>query len=348
MKEDAQRSRRFKDGGNAPSWEGEPSLGQKVGEPTDNINLVILDDPGGARGKVNIREARIREARAIITLFKTADASTCMHETGHLWLEELMRDAADPAAPASLVKDAKTVRDWLGNDGGALTREQHEQFARGFERYLMEGRAPTRALAEVFAKFKQWLTTIYQRVSGLDVPINDDIRGVFDRLTAKEAEGTTVAGAVKPRIPRLSETLLPGRDFFGEPISNADAASAGARAQIEVDKMRNDPVRQAMLRLGVFPGMPERTIRGVELSDKQYDDFARISGRLMKMRLDQIVRLRGFDRLSGATQRALFDDAIAGSRDAASSLIMMQNPSIITAAIKAKLASLAAARQPTR
>src|SRR6185437_10231065 len=74
-----------------------------------------------------------------------------------------------------------------------ITTRQHEKFARGFERYIMEGVAPSRGLEGVFAKFRGWLTKIYQTVQKLRAPINDDIRDVYDRLLATENERATIA-----------------------------------------------------------------------------------------------------------------------------------------------------------
>lgn len=130
-----------------------------------------------------VRRGALNLARNEIRLFKDADASTFLHETGHSWLEELRKDADHPAASADLKADLQTVRNWLGAEG-AFTRAQHEKFARGFERYLMEGQAPSSRLAQVFEKFKNWLAQIYQTVSRLRAPITDEIRGVYDRLLA--------------------------------------------------------------------------------------------------------------------------------------------------------------------
>ena len=139
----------------------------------------------GAQGKIRLTQ----DGRSVITLMKSANASTFLHETGHDWLERMVRDAADPDAPEAMRTDAATVRKYLGvGDGEALTTRAHEKFARSFERYFMEGRAPTQALAGVFAKFKDWLTTIYQTVSKLRAPITPDIRDVFDRLLTTEPD----------------------------------------------------------------------------------------------------------------------------------------------------------------
>ena len=80
-----------------------------------------------------------------------------------------------------------TIVAWV--DGGAkegdpLTDQQHEMLARTMERYTREGRAPSRQLEAVFAKFREWMLAIYRRVRDLDVPINDEIRGVLDRMLA--------------------------------------------------------------------------------------------------------------------------------------------------------------------
>ncbi len=143
-----------------------------------------------ALGKIRIAPGN----RPIITLFRDANASTFLHETGHQWLEELTRDAAHPQAPDNLKADSAIVRNWLGSaDGAPITVRQHEKFARGFEQYMREGVAPSARLVSVFSKFKNWLTSIYQSLKGLGAPINDDIRGVFDRQLSLDPQRTVIA-----------------------------------------------------------------------------------------------------------------------------------------------------------
>jgi hypothetical protein len=148
------------------------------------------------RGKINLRDG---EVQPVITLFKDANESTFIHETGHQWLEELMRDAQHTKAPESLLADSKSVLDWLGVEKASdIKTRHHEQFARGFERYMMEGKAPTQGLARVFEKFKNWLTKIYQTVDRLKSPVNNEIRGVFDRLIALKPEQVKI----EPEAPK--------------------------------------------------------------------------------------------------------------------------------------------------
>ena len=57
-----------------------------------------------------------------------------------------------------------------------------EVFARGFERYLMEGTAPNNYLRDAFETFRDWFIEIYNNVMGLNAPMNDDAREFFDAL----------------------------------------------------------------------------------------------------------------------------------------------------------------------
>lgn len=192
--------------------------GRDVGAPQRALELAQKgrDLAQQAQGKIRLTD----DGRAVITLFKSANASTFLHETGHDWLERMVRDAHDPDAPTRMATDADTVRKYLGNDGGDLTTKQHEKFARSFERYFMEGRAPSAGLARVFEQFKNWLTTIYQTVARLRAPITDDIRDVFDRLLSTNPERPTIAPDTAADAREMSghaEPLTPYADVPREP-----------------------------------------------------------------------------------------------------------------------------------
>lgn len=123
-----------------------------------------------------------------IALMEKADLSTFLHELGHSWLEELKVDAARDGVPNQVKDDWETIKAWLGVEGDTITVEQHEQFARGAEAYLMEGKAPSTELQQIFHRFAAWLKMIYRELRGLNVRLNDDVRKVFDRLIASDGE----------------------------------------------------------------------------------------------------------------------------------------------------------------
>lgn len=133
-------------------------------------------------GRISIGENQIS-----ISLLKAANASTFFHEMGHLNLEIMQRLANDGGESAKA--DLKILMDWFGlKDGEAIGVNQHEQFARGFEKYLGEGVAPSKSLERIFKKFKYWIMSVYQNLRGLNVELTNEVRDVMGRMLATEAE----------------------------------------------------------------------------------------------------------------------------------------------------------------
>lgn len=126
------------------------------------------------KGKVDFYENK-----NIISLFKNADESTIVHELGHVFLKDLSVLAK---SNKQAKKDLQEVNKWLKSKDSRYTREQHEQFARGFEAYLMTGKAPTKGLKQAFENFKKWLTDIYESVVNLGVNLSPQAERAFDRL----------------------------------------------------------------------------------------------------------------------------------------------------------------------
>lgn len=125
----------------------------------------------------------------IIKLFQSKDQSTFLHESGHLFLEVIGDLALAENAADGIKSDYKEILNWLGvNSREEIKVEHHEKWARGFEAYLMQGKAPTPALRKAFNTFKIWLTKIYKKASSLNVELNPTITGVMDRLLASEEE----------------------------------------------------------------------------------------------------------------------------------------------------------------
>lgn len=121
---------------------------------------------------------RINE-KSLISLFERADASTFMHETAHFFFEELKAFAKTSEKSAKMLA---TINEWLGSDGTEYTNEQIEQFARGFEQYLREGKAPSKYLKRAFNAFMNWLRQLYKTANELNVKLNDEVRDVYANI----------------------------------------------------------------------------------------------------------------------------------------------------------------------
>lgn len=162
----------------------------------------------------------LSDGRRIITLLEDADESTFVHEMGHLFLMDLADLAQVDEVSA---KELALVDDWANWKQGAAkeykntpwarefnTREKNivaaeaagdfdtadrlkrewrqERFARAFELYLREGKAPARGLRSVFSKFKEYLRFVYQAFTGDGGRASEPVRRVMDRMIATEEE----------------------------------------------------------------------------------------------------------------------------------------------------------------
>lgn len=195
----------------------------KKGDDADRVakigefgNLFFQD----ARGQIAFGDDITRQA-SVISLLKGADLSTFIHESGHFFLEvqadlaarieaRLAQGEALSEGERSIVADMNQVLSWMGVQGTpersaigewlALPLEEkrpyHEQFARGFEAYAFEGKAPSLDLQKTFQTFRAWLVNVYRSLlksvnasktdvgDALKVELSPEVRSVMDRMLA--------------------------------------------------------------------------------------------------------------------------------------------------------------------
>lgn len=228
-------------------------------DPTDP-NILNQSQPSGTTPR------GIYDSTAnMIRLMEASDLSTFLHESAHFFLEMekrfnpagvaainewFGRNAAAVAMEANkyLEQDAtdtiteQHVLQWLA-DGAtgdarvdeAIKRATHEQFARGFETYLMEGKAPSLELREAFRAFARWLTDLYRKIKGdLNVKLDDQMRAVFDRLLATEDQIAAVEAANRYR-PLFTDAAMAGmtEEEFADYQKKQEAPTAKAKETLQ-------------------------------------------------------------------------------------------------------------------
>ena len=133
----------------------------------------------------------------IIDLFKGADASTVIHETGHYFTETMINEALADPSNARLNADAKKLMEYAGIDADTWAsgdveakRAGHEKLAEAFETYIMEGKAPSVGLRGAFQRFANWLSAIYSKIARSEnaAELTPEVRQVFDRMLACREE----------------------------------------------------------------------------------------------------------------------------------------------------------------
>lgn len=126
----------------------------------------------GAKGAMQLAN----DGSAIIYALTDPDVSTPLHEMAHVY-ENYLTDA-----------ERKTVLDWAGKKDWDMPVS--EKFARGFEKYLAEGKSPNKELTKIFESFKKWLLDIYNGIIGseIDIKLNDDMRKLYDTMLSEGEE----------------------------------------------------------------------------------------------------------------------------------------------------------------
>lgn len=150
----------------------------------------------------------MKDGKRIISIFKTADRSTFLHEMGHVFFDDIQKLASMENAPEQLVTDWNKLKEWSGwVDGENVDNTKaHEKFARGWESYLRSGEAPTSALQRVFRQFSKWLTRIYLSVQRLGGEVPTDIKDVMARMIATQED--IEAYAEQQQLEQFEKTEL--------------------------------------------------------------------------------------------------------------------------------------------
>jgi hypothetical protein len=179
-----------------------------------------------------------------VVLNPNADLTTFLHEAGHVFLEILgdLNDRED--APQQVKNDWQRIVAYLGSERTAhwpdgtptFPTEAHEKWARAFEAWLLEGKAPSAELERPFDNFKLWMQQAYANVAALHVELNDEIRGVFERMLATDEElaaGIDGIGGLTPLF-LTPEAAGMSEEDFREYVEAREKAVRTATRQAEV------------------------------------------------------------------------------------------------------------------
>lgn len=149
----------------------------------DTVTLSQQPKRKGVKGSYEV----LADGDALIRGLTNPDISTALHELAHVSRRQLL--SRDREIPGIEPEDIEVVELWAGAKDGVWSVAAEEKFARGFEQYLRDGKAPAPELATVFDRIGEWLKSIYRTVKGtpLDVKITPAMRRVLDGLVQRNA-----------------------------------------------------------------------------------------------------------------------------------------------------------------
>ena len=214
--------------------------------PEDSNNPVIAfqEEGGNIKGAVDFSN----DNKASIYIFDGADVSTLAHEAiGHVgrrFLEQLANVDEDFAS------DYEKAKEWAGVKDNQWTIAAEEKWARGFEKYLRDGKAPIKALKSVFKNLSDWLKNIYKRIKGssIDIELTPSVTKVFDNLLGARSEVEFKNLAGYDRMMGEVEGIVDKSFKRGVPYMQTMDNAIQYMSTSRVYEDANDTQREAMVR----------------------------------------------------------------------------------------------------
>lgn len=272
-------------------------------------NFVVFDDQAikvieKYNQSVNGMTEIMSDGERIISIFKTADRSTFLHEMGHVFFDDIQKLASMDNAPKQLLDDWNALKEWSGwIDGENVDNTKaHEKFARGWESYLRSGEAPTKGLQRVFRQFSKWLTRIYRSVQRLGGEVPSDIKDIMARMIAtqdyienyaheqaleqfensklyqqlSETEQARVQGYIADIKEKAKERVMRKymKELDNRPIKEWEEVKDDVQVEIEKRLIEEYPIykehqRYMALGDGALENTQYRTIEGLEKAERE-------------------------------------------------------------------------------
>nr|UVY58739.1 MAG: MuF-C-terminal domain [Bacteriophage sp.] len=276
---------------------------------TDGRCYVVFDDKAikiieKYNQSINGMTEIMSDGERIISIFKTADRSTFLHEMGHVFFDDIQKLASMDNAPKQLLDDWNTLKEWSGwVDGENVDNTKaHEKFARGWESYLRSGEAPTKGLQRVFRQFSKWLTRIYRSVQRLGGEVPSDIKDIMARMIAtqddienyaheqaleqfedtklyqqlSESEQARVQGYISDIKEKAKERVMRKymKELDNRPIKEWEEVKDDVQVEIEKRLIEEYPIykeyqRYMALGDGALENTQYRTIDGLEKAERE-------------------------------------------------------------------------------
>ena len=263
-----------------------------------------INNPNMYKQSVNGMTEIMKDGERIISIFKTADRSTFLHEMGHVFFDDIQKLASMDNAPKQLLDDWNALKEWSGwVDGENVDNTKaHEKFARGWESYLRSGEAPTKGLQRVFRQFSKWLTRIYRSVQRLGGEVPSDIKDIMARMIAtqddienyaheqaleqfentklyqqlSESEQARVQGYIADIKEKAKERVMRKymKELDNRPIKEWEEVKDDIQAAIEKRLIEEYPIykehqRYMALGDGALENTQYRTIEGLEKAERE-------------------------------------------------------------------------------
>jgi GNAT superfamily N-acetyltransferase len=149
-----------------------------------------------------------------VIAFNSNQIKSAIGNNGEFSGDNILNQGGEPGTPGDL-PPGRTPEEVWNSMSLDQKRPYHEQWAQSFERYMLEGKAPTAEMQPVFARFRAWMLNVYKSLEAflkqnpLAGKLNDEVRGIFDRLIASE-ESIRATESVRAYAPLFESNEAAG------------------------------------------------------------------------------------------------------------------------------------------
>lgn len=149
--------------------------------------------------------------RAVINFLQNTNIAADVHEFGHAAF--FLMQALEKQGSVGMKQDIDIILNHAGVTREAFDADVHrakggareiaqEYFAKAWEAYLAEGKAPNKKLQPVFTRIRKLLLDVYDDITNqLGIQLDNEVRGVFDRLLGMDEDSSaSVADIVQNEL----------------------------------------------------------------------------------------------------------------------------------------------------
>lgn len=125
----------------------------------------------------------------------------------------------------------------------------------------------------------------------------------------------SILEVVQSKIPFLSKNLPPARDLFGTSLTRESMSGITRVLPFAISSEKNNTVADELLRLGMNPGQPGKTLwKGQDMSTAEYDNFIKLEGSASKIILQQLIQTPAYQKLDNANKEKMINSVISSIR----------------------------------
>ena len=239
--------------------------------------------------------------KRLIQLTEKADYSTLPHEFAHFWLSEMQNWVNSGLASEDYLKRYDIAMDWLNAEAGKpLSRRAQEQFARGYEQYLLNGNLPESPMNPLYAEYDKWLKAVYDDLNQPSKkPLTTDMVRFFQSMTTGTLPDTVLPpvnvdrrekkengeGTPRPEVAgndEGGENAIPRREGVSKTETTTESVGNLTPVAVEAKDGKVSAAAERQNRLNKINGLLKEDPQNVFYDPITLEDSARQAEMLME------------------------------------------------------------------